>query len=527
MGIKKSLPIGIETFAKIHHDNHYYVDKTQLIIELINFSDYIFLSRPRRFGKSLTIDTIAELFDGNQALFYGLYAQDNWDWSQKHPIIRLSFVDGVKDGLDRLNKNLTNQLNETANRYQVTLSDEAYVAIRFRNLITTLYQKYQQKVVILIDEYDKPILDNMVSHDPKQAKQMRDALKDFYSIIKGQDAKLRFVMLTGVSQFSKVNLFSGLNNLTDITLLKQFSAICGYTQYELETVFADELMDVDLQKIKDWYNGYNWTGNKVYNPFDILLFLADKNRVFQPFWFASGTPDFLLKVLDYEGVEKFDIRQMTADKLQLSKLDIEDVHPIALMFQTGYLTIKKVFTVLDSPYYQLGYPNREVRQSLSKLLLAKYLHKKNEQAPAVLVTLLATNDFDALKQQLKSFIASIPYDWHRNNTIAHYEGYWASVLFSYFASIGFDITLEDMTNQGRIDMTIKLQDSIYIFEFKVLTKHRQGSATSQIIDKNYGEKYLSKNKAIYQIGIEINAQIRQIQHFEVTSPSDIKRSSVS
>lgn len=516
---KKSLPIGIETFAKIRQDNHHYVDKTQYILELINFSNYIFLSRPRRFGKSLTLDTIAELFEGNQALFEGLYAHTNWDWATKHPIIRVSFVDGVKEGLDRLEKTLTNQLNETANRYNVALTNEPYIAIRFRNLITTLHEKYQQKVVILIDEYDKPILDNLVSDNAEQAKQMREALRDFYSVIKGQDARLRFVMLTGVSQFSKVNLFSGLNNLTDVTLLKQFSAICGYTQSELEGTFADELTNVDLEKVKEWYNGYNWTGEKVYNPFDILLFLADSDRVFQPFWFATGTPDFLMKVLQQEGVEKFDITQMTADKLQLSKLDIEDIHPIALMFQTGYLTIENIFTVLDSPYYQLNYPNREVRQSLSKLLLAKYLHKKEEQAqaPAMLVTLLANNDFNGLEQLLKSFIASISYDWHRNNTIARYEGYWASVLFTYFASIGFDIDLEDMTNHGRIDMTVKFQDRIYLFEFKVLAnaQAKSGLAIAQILDNNYSEKYLATGKTIYQIGIEINAEDRQIQRFDM------------
>ena len=516
---KKSLPIGIETFAKIRQSNHYYVDKTRLIVEMIQFSDYIFLSRPRRFGKSLTIDTIAELFGGNRALFTGLYADQHWDWSVKHPIIRLSFVDGVKEGLDRLHKNLANQLGETADRYQVTLSDNDYIAIQFRNLITALYEKYQQSVVILIDEYDKPILDNLVGNDPEQATQMREALRDFYSVIKGQDARLRFVMLTGVSQFSKVNLFSGLNNLTDITLLEQFSAVCGYTQSELESVFADELVNIDLDKVKQWYNGYNWTGEKVYNPFDILLFLADKNRVFQPFWFGTGTPDFLIKVLHEQGVETFDITQMTADKLQLSKLDIEDIHPVALMFQTGYLTIERTFTLLDSLYYQLNYPNREVRQSFSKLLLAQYLHKKEQevQAPATLVTLLTTNDFNGLEQLLKSFIASIPYDWHRNNLIANYEGYWASVLFSYFASIGFDIVLEDITHQGRIDMTVTFQDHIYIFEFKVLpnSTSQTGQAMAQIIDRNYAEKYRAKANAIYQTGIEVYAEARQIQHFEV------------
>lgn len=516
---KKSLPIGIETFAKIRQNNHYYVDKTRLIVEMIQFSDYIFLSRPRRFGKSLTIDTIAELFDGNQALFKGLYAEQHWDWSVKHPIIRLSFVDGVKEGLDRLHKNLANQLTETANRYQVTLSDDGYIAIQFRNLITALYEKYEQSVVILIDEYDKPILDNLVGDNPEQATQMREALRDFYSVIKGQDARLRFVMLTGVSQFSKVNLFSGLNNLTDITLLEQFSAVCGYTQSELEDVFTDELANTDLDKVKQWYNGYNWTGDKVYNPFDILLFLADKNRVFQPFWFATGTPDFLIKVLQQEGVETFDITQMTADKLQLSKLDIEDIHPVALMFQTGYLTIERTFTVLDSPYYQLNYPNREVRQSFSKLLLAKYLHKKDEQvqAPAILVTLLANYDFGGLEQLLKSFIASIPYDWHRNNPIANYEGYWASVIFSYFASIGFDIVVEDMTRQGRIDMTVMFQDTVYIFEVKVLSKSNSptGQAMAQIIDRDYAEKYRATGNIIFQIGVEINAEERQIQHFDV------------
>ena len=277
---RKKLPIGIQTFAKIREEDYYYVDKTAHALNLIEQGTHYFLSRPRRFGKSLFIDTLAELFAGNEALFRGLYCHDKWDWSVKYPVIRISFAEGVMESRADLGRRIDEILCENEASLGVE-GKEASVPGRFGALIRAAEKKFGQRVVVLVDEYDKPILDNLTR--PELARQMRDGLRDLYSVIKGQDAHIKFAMLTGVSKFSKVSLFSGLNNLKDITVDKSYSAICGYTDEDVDTVFAPELAGLDREQIREWYNGYNWTGEAVFNPFDLLL-LYD-NREFRPYWF--------------------------------------------------------------------------------------------------------------------------------------------------------------------------------------------------------------------------------------------------
>ncbi|WP_230658548.1 ATP-binding protein [Psychrobacter sp. I-STPA10] len=517
----KKLPIGIQTFATLRNDNFYYVDKTKHILQLVEYH-YIFLSRPRRFGKSLTLDTIAELFAGNKELFTGLYAENNWDWDTTYPVIRLGFAEGIMSDKQALYSEIHSQLSINEQKYAIantvtnTTEKDVSISNRFRQLIRTLYEKYQQKVVILIDEYDKPILDNLTK--PDIALIMRDGLRDLYSVIKGQDAHIRFAMLTGVSKFSKVNLFSGLNNLLDITIDEKFSALCGYTQNELETIFAPELetvSDEDKAKIKVWYNGYNWTGESVYNPFDILLYLNAK--VFRPYWFETGTPTFLIDKMMEEGISSYEPTQQLADDQLLSSFDVGDISPIALMFQTGYLTIKATKILVDSPYYQLNYPNKEIRQSLNQTLLMRYLPNNNYKSQQVrLVPLLIANDFDAIHELINAFFSSIPHDWHRNNNIAHFEGYWASVFYAYFASLGLQVLVEDSTNRGRMDMTVDFNECIYIFEFKVIEQSKKpNSALEQIKDKGYADKYRMQGKAIYLIGVEFSESSREVADFMV------------
>ena len=288
----KKLPIGIDNFKEIITDNHCYVDKTDLIHQLISQGKYYFLSRPRRFGKSLLIDTIAEAFQGRKELFQGLYLENNWDWNKKHPVVRIDFAEGVITSPDRLEQRLHRILAIHAERAGLTLTC-SHVDDCFEELIYKLHHQRKQKVVVLVDEYDKPILDNIT--DTGTAGQLRDGLRNFYSVLKAQGAHLKFVMLTGVSKFSKVSLFSGLNNLEDITLDPQFGTLCGYTHKELETVFKGHLKGLNLDKIQQWYNGYNFLSEPVYNPFDVLLYL--KKRVFMPYWFETGTPTFLLNLL--------------------------------------------------------------------------------------------------------------------------------------------------------------------------------------------------------------------------------------
>lgn len=355
--MKKKLPIGIQTFSTIREEGFYYVDKTKSILELVDYH-YVFLSRPRRFGKSLTLDTIAELFSGNKALFTGLYAQENWDWSQKHPVIRMSFGTSVSFSAELVQKTIDGHLISLEQQFGITPTMPTFVG-RLQDIIRHCHKTTGQKVIILVDEYDKPILDTLTN--ATEALLIRDLLRSLYGVIKDSDAHVRFAMLTGVSRFSKINLFSGLNNLRDISMMQKFSALCGYTQTELETVFFPELSGVDLDKLKSWYNGYNWSGESVYNPFDILLFLDD--RQYLPHWFNTGTPTFLIDKMLSEGVNSFMGSDDVATDSVLSSFDVESIDPMALMFQTGYLTIDKVISQFGSVAYTLKYPNKAAEQA--------------------------------------------------------------------------------------------------------------------------------------------------------------------
>ncbi len=290
----KKLPIGIQTFHRLIREGYCYVDKTPLIHEMVESGRYYFLSRPRRFGKSLLVSTLKSAFQGEKALFDGLYLEHQWDWDRRHPVVHISLGGGVVEDREMLDAKLNEFIETHLEQHEIELNS-ASLSGRFSELIRRLHDKYQQPVVVLVDEYDKPILDGIVADQPARALAMREGLKSFYSVIKESDEYLQFVLLTGVSKFSKVSLFSGLNNLEDITLNARYATLCGYTEAELSTVFADYLVDVDLEALRDWYNGYNFLGDKVYNPYDVLLYL--KNRVFRAYWFETASPSFLIKRL--------------------------------------------------------------------------------------------------------------------------------------------------------------------------------------------------------------------------------------
>jgi len=265
----KKLPIGIQTFGKIRSQDFIYIDKTDIALQLIQNGAYYFLSRPRRFGKSLFLDTLKNIFEGNKALFKGLYIYDKYDWEQSYPVINISFTGGVIHDRQYLDEKINNQLQLAADKFGIEFQFNN-ISDKFYELVLGIYKKFNQEAVILIDEYDKPILDNIT--DPDIAVEMREGLKNLYSVIKDCDEYLKFVFLTGVSKFSKVSIFSGLNNLKDITTDERYAVICGYTQDDLERAFKEYLVSCDLDEIQRWYNGYSWLGEKVYNPFDILLF---------------------------------------------------------------------------------------------------------------------------------------------------------------------------------------------------------------------------------------------------------------
>ena len=466
---RKKLPIGIQTFAKIREDDCYYVDKTGFALRLIAQGSHYFLSRPRRFGKSLFLDTLAELFAGNEPLFRGLEAHGRWDWGRRFPIVQLSFAEGVLRDRAELDQRVAELLGENEERLGVAGTAQS-LAGRFSQLLRLAHEHYGERVVVLVDEYDKPILDNLTQ--PEVARALRDGLRNVYSVIKGADAHIHFAFLTGVSKFSKVSLFSGLNNLRDITVSVEYSAICGYTEADLEAVFAPELPGLDRERVRAWYNGYNWTGEAVYNPFDLLLLFQE--RQFRPWWFETATPSFLIDLLVDRQVFVPGLGQLIASETLLSTFDVDRISTEALLFQTGYLTIDSVRQRGALIEYRLRWPNLEVHASLTGALLEQITPRTDEAGarPGRLYDLLLANDFAGIERFFAVLFAGIPTDWYRNNPIARYEGYYASVFYASFAALGLDLTPEESSNVGRLDLAVRFNGQVYLFELKFPTFNR-------------------------------------------------------
>ena len=509
---RRKLPIGLQTFRTLREGDYYYVDKTPYVQRLVNEGTHYFLSRPRRFGKSLLLDTLKELFEGSEALFRGLDIHPHWDWSARHPVVRLDFSGGDYQDPDGLRRNVMAQLDSIERWAQVTAAGSG--PERFGFLLEALHREVGRRVVVLIDEYDKPILDALGT--PELARANRDYLRSLYANIKFADAHVRFAFLTGVSKFSKVSLFSGLNNLKDITLDRRYSAICGYTEADLDAVFAPELDGLDREAIRDWYNGYCWRGTeKVYNPYDVLL-LFD-SREFNPHWFETATPTFLIETLFQRQVTSVSLAETVSTGELLSAFDVDHIGTEALLFQTGYLTIVSEENVGGETLYRLGYPNREVRQSLNRNLLHYLVQDTTRQtANSVrLYRLLEANDFTGMQALFQAFFASIPYEWYTNNDIAQYEGYYASVFYSYFAALGFEIVVEDSSNHGRLDMAVRAFGRVYLFEFKVVELTPESAALAQLKERGYAEKYRGRGEPVHLIGVEFSRRTRNVTAFEV------------
>jgi len=506
----KYLPIGIQTFEKIRNSNYYYVDKT-MFVKKLEEGGYYFLSRPRRFGKSLFLDTLKEAFSGNKELFKGLYLYDNWDWEKRYPIIKFDLSQAYPDTEKNLIKSLDSFLKAVAKEHQITLEEEI-LGLRFKELIQKLYEKYNQKVVVLIDEYDKPILD--VIEDIEKARRNRDILKKFFEILKPSDPYLKLVFLTGVSRFSKVSIFSGLNQLNDITIDPNFATVCGYTQSELENVFEDRLKDFDKEKIKQWYNGYSWLGESVYNPFDILL-LFDK-KMFKPYWFETATPTFFIKMFMKNRYYLPELEKLEVGDEILSNLDLDNIRVENLLFQTGYLTIKEFKTKGNKNLYTLSFPNLEVKMSFNDFFLGYVIENISlkDKTEIGLIDTFENRQVEKLKDILHRFFASIPHDWYRKNDIDSYEGFYASIVYALFNGAGLNVIAEDNTNKGQIDLSAFNQDSVYIVEFKVVEDKEEYKALKQIKDKRYYEKYIGKYQEIYLIGIEFSKKDKNIVGFE-------------
>ena len=509
---RRRLPLGIQTLREIIEEGHYYVDKTAIAVDLVARGKYYFLSRPRRFGKSLFLDTLKELFEGNQKLFVGLAAESRWDWSVRYPVLRISFGAGVLGSVADLGQSLHQQLTSLERTYGLQ-AEYPDARSRFKELISRVAQQTGQRVVVLVDEYDKPILDRI--EQSEIAKDIREVLKDIYSVLKDSDAYLKFVFLTGVSKFSKVSLFSGLNNLNDITLDARYSDICGYTDADVDSVFAPELPGLDREQVRDWYNGYNWLGTSVYNPFGLLQ-LFDKRKI-KPYWFETGTPTFLIKLLLQRQQFTPDLARIVASEALLSTFDVDNIPAEALLFQAGYLTIDSCTEMPGRTRYTLKYPNLEVQTALNDCLLQSLCGQPNMPGAYIsrLYDLLQAQDFAGLKDLFHAFYASIAHDWYRKNELAGYEGYYASIFYSYFAALGLDLRLEDPTSFGRIDLTLLFNGQVFLFEFKVVELAPHGQALQQIKERGYADKYRARGEPIHLVGVEFSKQSRNIVGFEV------------
>ena len=505
----KNLPIGIQEFSKLRNGGFLYIDKTEFVYNLINSASYYFLSRPRRFGKSLFLNTIKEVFKGNKELFEGLWIYDKIEW-EEYPVIKISFstVDYANLGLANA---IDNMLSGIAREYNMQLEQPSFSS-RFGELLKKLSEN--KKVVILIDEYDKPIIDYI--DDIPQADENRRILKSFYSVIKDSDDYIKFFFVTGVSKFSKVSIFSDLNNLRDITLDENYATVTGYTQDELERYFGEYIDKVSekyrevfpdiIKEVKKWYNGYSWDGvNFVYNPFSILNFFAA--RAFRDYWFATGTPTFLMKLIKQNKYTIFDLKNKIVSQNALDKYEIKSISLIPLLFQTGYLTVKEAF--LRDMTYIMDFPNSEVESSFTLYLLGSLNDGHIDKADSLLIEMrfaLRENKIEKFIELINILFKSISYIIADNK-----EKYFHSIFYIIVKMLGFHIETEVMTIDGRIDAVINTDKYIYVIEFKAGQDAK--TAIEQIKEKEYHKKYLADKKPVTLIGINFDIENKKIDDY--------------
>jgi hypothetical protein len=510
---KKILPIGRQSFRDLRQDNCVYIDKTQHIYQLCQQGKNYFLSRPRRFGKSLLLSTIAELHKGSKELFTDLWIMDKWDWSKTNPIIHIPFtsVDYEEQGL---NEGIKLTLLEFYKKHELVAVENTGIKLLFANLIKQLHDKHG-KVVILIDEYDKPIIDHLELNEIDKAKENQRILGLFYGALKDMDDYIRLLFITGVSKFTQVSLFSKLNNLHDLTLDPNYATMLGYTQQELEYNFEGYIDDAQLvfphytrqellDKMRLWYNGYSWDGvNTLYNPFGILLFLSKKD--FQGHWFQSGTPSFLARKMLKESF--FTIENIEADINFLNQYDLDNIELTSLMFQTGYLTIKEK---REDGELLLSLPNKEVKQAMYSFLIDGMGHTVGGGGITVthIKKAFLKNDLDKVETILTALFAGLAFDVYTHQTAQQVEGFYHGLIHILFKCLGLHMQSEVHTSKGRADAIVETPTHVYIMEFKINSNAE--TAFQQIIDKKYALSYSADNRIKMGIGINFNSATREL-----------------
>ncbi len=497
-------PLGRQDFSGIIKEGKVYVDKTMHAYNIIQRSKSNFLSKPRRFGKSLFISMLESLFLGKKELFKDTYIYDKWEF-EEYPIIRISFSDIGYQTMG-LQLAISTSLSKIATKYGIIIhSRENDIGYKFRELIESLYNKHQKEVVILIDEYDKPLIDYLDKEKIHKGVENRDILKSFYSVLKDAEPFIKLLFITGVSKFSKVSIFSDLNNLTDLSIAPAFNEICGISQKELEAYFPKELELYDKEKIKKWYNGYKWdiNGSTLYNPYSLLSFFFNEGR-YQNYWFTSGTPTFLMKLCRENHL--YDFEEITLHQNDLGHFDIEDLQIEPVLFQTGYLTITGENSLTRN--YILSFPNIEVKESYLRNLLDAYTGSHRIKSSKLLEDLLKSlqaNDKNLMQNAINSAFAHIPYDlWQKEN-----EQYYHAIVHLLFSLLNVYIFSEVHTKNGRADAVVIHENQIFCFEFK-LNKSAQ-EAFDQIKIREYTYKFKDSKQPIHHIGINFNSDNRAVE----------------
>ncbi len=504
------LPIGIQTFSKIREGDYLYVDKTKHIHGIVSGGSYFFLSRPRRFGKSLLLSTMQALYEGRKELFEGLWITEQWDWEKQYPVIHIQFSKSDYQGKG-LEAAIIEELKFNATRLGVSLEQTTAKSVFFE-LITKASKS--NKVVVLIDEYDKPIIDYL--DDIPQARENRRILKNFYSVLKDSDPYLELVFITGVSRFAKTSIFSDLNNITNLTMHRYAVELLGITQEELTSCFSERIVGLAKEKqlseealiaqIRYWYNGYSWDGErKVYNPFSLLSFFI--GRDFRNFWFETGTPTFLVNAMREKRM--YNIDKIYAGDGMLASYDIENLNITTILFQTGYLTIG---SKVGQEMYELVYPNNEVKISLEEYLLNTFRYDNLETGRTkafFMANAFKANDIEKVVEIVNALFSSIPSNlWQQEN-----EAFYHALTHLTFSLLGVYVQSEINSSKGRLDAKVETDDTIYILEFK-LDKSAE-EALRQIEEKQYFKPYLDDPRKRVGVGINFSTEERAVEGFLV------------
>lgn len=510
-------PIGIQSFSKMRNDGYAYVDKTALMYKMVSEGSYYFLSRPRRFGKSLMLSTLQAYFEGKKELFQGLAVADmETEWKQ-YPILHLDLNTEKYDSMEALEGMLNDFLSKEEDKYG-SRDSERSPGLRLQGILQRAFEKTGSRVVILVDEYDKPLL-QAIGNEPLQTA-YRNTLKAFYGALKSCDQYIRFAFLTGVTKFGKVSVFSDLNNLKDISMLPAYSNICGITEKELHTYFDEgikELADHNnmtkeecYERMKADFDGYyfnEYTKEGIYNPFSVLNTLD--SRVFRDYWFETGTPSFLVYQLKKTG---YPLDAMTTEELSsdtLNSIDIMDENPLPLLYQSGYLTLKNYDREFNT--YILGFPNREVEQGFIKYLVPFYMPKSQDKSRfsvAQFVKDVRGGDAEGFMRRLEAFFANGDYQ-----VMGDTEKYFQNTLYVFFRLLGFYVDVERHTTDGRMDILLQTPDYIYIMELKV--NKTADVALQQIEDKGYAQPFTDDPRRLFKVGINFSTRTKRFDDWKV------------